>query len=41
MNLIEFNKVNSGLTRFNKYNDKAPLINYLMEEIYRGKLSKP
>lgn len=41
MNLMEFNKVNSALTRFNKFDGKVQIIKYCMEEIHRGKLSCP
>lgn len=41
MNLMEFNKVKSGLTRFKEFDGKVQLINYCMEELHRGKLSWP
>lgn len=38
MNYMKFSRVNSGMTRFNKFDGKIDLINYCTEEIYRGKL---
>lgn len=39
MNFMEFSKVNSRLTRFNKFDGKIHLLSYSMKGLYRGKFS--